>query len=411
MMYHIRLYYYKPKKRFCQELKEVFFINIGKKIARVFGWIVAAALLVVFVVLIVFAFGFGSGEVVKVFGYNLYIAKTGEFDSVQQGSAVVVKSCMPYDLEENNLILYNSENGAVLAYTDDIKMVDGSYVISVSDNRTSTDIAGEALIGKAESSSLFWGNLITFSLTPMGVLVMAVLPCVVLVLVDLIITAYSRRPLPEVEPQFKNTDTPAPASSLSVNEDGKASYSRTANRKPASAADSVLFTYTAKQKPAPAAKPDIIPLTDRPQKPEEAKPAEHSEPKQEKPAETDALGKTPASVAARRYMDSTIKAESSGDTAELPTLPKKNTRNDAFFTQSDAPQIGKQKPSRSVIDLEDALASAGKRGSQQYSGKRSSAILAGKKPSELIGDDDSPSDSSRYAVDDILAGLDAHKKS
>ena len=94
-------------------------------------------------------------------------------------------------------------------------------------------------------------------------------------------------------------------------------------------------------------------------------------------------------------------------------LPKKK-KNDAFFTQSSAPQIGRQRPSaqtRAVIDLEDALATANdKRESSRRpsdaSAKRSADILAAKRRDELMTEDDDTRDKNRYDVDDILAGLD-----
>lgn len=403
-------------------LKEVFFINIGKKIARGVGYTVSGILLLLCILLMVCSFGFGSGGTVKSFGFNVYIAESDEFDSVPLGSAVFAKRCNPYDLEEGNLVLYSDENGdTMLGYTDDIRMVDGEYVISVSDSDSVSEFKGSALIGRAEMSSAFWGAVIRFSLTPAGVLVMAVLPCLIIVIIDVVRSIVSRMPPPEVIPQYKTTEQPEPVSGLSVKPDGNASYNRSANQKPPTNADNVLFSYTAKQKPA--AKPsEIIPLTDRPAHPERTQ-SERTQPelteraaekRREEPKKPDlSVSKTPASVAARRYMYSAAQGESrvSGDTAELPELPKK-AKPDAFFTQSEAPQIGRQKPSqRAVIDLEDALSGAGKRHSQQYSGKRSSAILAGKNPADLISDDDDDSsDSSRYAVDDILAGLENRKK-
>ncbi|MGN1120096.1 MAG: hypothetical protein ACI4Q4_07035 [Oscillospiraceae bacterium] len=393
---------------------------------RGIGWFVSAVLLLLCAALIVCSVLFGSDGIVKAFGYNIYLSKTGEFENVPLGSAVLAKHCSPYDLETDNLILYQTDEGTFLAYADDIRMEDGSYIIRISDSNSVSEINGSQLLGKAEYCSAFLGSFISFSMTPLGIIVIAVIPCLVLVALDIIRAVAAKLPPPEVEPQFKTTDeAPEPSSNLSVKPDGNAAYSRTGPVKPAETADEVLFSYTARQKPAPARSP-IIPLTDRsdnkpaPAKPASTKPtpkpaaeaAAKSDPVKpapkpsEKPASTKPapeIGKTPASVAARNYVDSVVSAPKvSGDTAELPVITKKS-RSDAFFTQSEAPQIGRQKPAnRSVIDLEDALATAGKRSA----GKRSSEILAGKNPSELISDDDEKSDRGRYAVDDILAGLD-----
>ncbi|MGN1109731.1 MAG: hypothetical protein ACI4RK_10175, partial [Oscillospiraceae bacterium] len=85
----------------------------------------------------------------------------------------------------------------------------------------------------------------------------------------------------------------------------------------------------------------------------------------------------------------------------------------AFFAQSEAPQIGKGlvgKQSRSIIDLEDALATAPSRGGKPESGRRSADILAAKNRSDLITEDDDSRDKSRYEVDDILAGIERRRK-
>ncbi len=415
------------------------------------------------------SFAFGARGTVDAFGFNIYIAQTDEFESVSEGSAVFVKRCEPYDIEEGNLILYYSnELTPALGYTDDVRMVDGAYVITVSDGSGSHEIPRDAFVGRADSSSAFIGGFIRFARTPAGVLVMAVLPCAALVLYDIIRARRAQLPPPEVEPVYKNVDEDKPTSvtGISVKPDGNAEYSRRANAAPAadkSAADKVLFTYAGKQhSPAPK-KPDIIPLTDRTASPE-AKPKDvpirltgptagvtnaagasnasnaanntraqsdrlpvYPERKQEKkPAEASAsVGKTPSSVAARRYLDNAAQSVSTA-TAELPELPKKS-KSDSFFTQSDVPQIGRQKPAnRALIDLEDALSSARHEGEEasrhgetprqerpvrqrEYSGKKSAAMIAGMS-SELFTDDDDSRDRERYEVDDILAGLEKRRK-
>lgn len=53
--------------------KEVFFINSGKKIARVIGLTVASLLGVIFLLMVISAAAFGSAGTVGVFGFNLFI--------------------------------------------------------------------------------------------------------------------------------------------------------------------------------------------------------------------------------------------------------------------------------------------------------------------------------------------------
>ena len=89
--------------------KEVFFINSGKKIARVIGLTVASLLGVIFLLMVISAAAFGSAGTVGVFGFNLFICDSSDYDSIPAGSAVISTSCAPYDLEEGNLVLYTTD--------------------------------------------------------------------------------------------------------------------------------------------------------------------------------------------------------------------------------------------------------------------------------------------------------------
>ena len=439
--------------------KEVFFINLGKKIIRWAGIVVSILLGVLCVLMIVSSAAFGSARTVSVFGFNMFICESGDYGSVPAGSAVITTSCAPYDLEEGNLVLYSTDpmdKNAKLAmgYYVDFKMSDGVYYLSLVNGDQSTVISENALIGKAGWCSPFLGSFISFTKTPWGVFIMAVIPCALLVLFDLLRRKDSERPIPEIIPQVKNQEEEHPEPQFSVGESGSASYRRGAAGKQLNSSDSVLFTFDSRkpaQKPASAptmSDAAVLSLLNSPAAKRED-PAAVNKPdaktaKPERPTvsavnvvntastQTSAAKPTlPAPVAAKRYIDNTVnpspKTETQPETAanragtvkdkteELPELPKKQKkRSDAFFAQSEAPQIGKGlvgKQSRSIIDLEDALATAPSRGGKPESGRRSADILAAKNRSDLITEDDDSRDKSRYEVDDILAGIERkHKK-
>ena len=411
----------------------MFFINWGKKIFRVVGIAVGVLLGLLFLLMIICSAAFSSSQTVNIFGFNLFICESEDYESVPAGSAVIVSSCAPYDLEEGNLVLYSTDSmdknaPLSMGYYSDFKMNDGVYYLSLVNGEYSTVISESALIGRAGWCSPFLGAFITFSKTPWGIFVMAVLPCALLLLLDVIRVKSAEKPIPEVIPLVKNAEEEPSQPQFSVSESGSASFRRSPSGKPTTA-DSVLFTYNNK-KPKPASAPsmsdkDVLSLLNAPS-PKAEKTAErpfekHEEHNLEKPS-------LPAPVAAKRYIDNTVspavkpesKQEShekksgkvSGKTAELPELPKKQTkRSDAFFAQSDAPQIGRGyagKQSRSIIDLEDALAAAPARNSKPESSRRSADILASKNRRDLITEDDDSRDKSRYEVDDILAGIE-HK--
>ncbi len=419
---------------------------MGKKIVRAIGSAVCVLLFLLCVFMLIISAVFGSAKIIDVFGYNLYLCGESSYAGLENGSAVIVEQCEPYDLEKGNLILYNSAAGSekvvpALAYFEQAEMKDGVYYITISDSEDNiSGINGSALVGRASWSSPAFGVIIRFSLSPWGICVMAVLPCLALIVYSIIKTAVDNAPPPEVIPQRKNTDKQTPISTLGLNADGNAQYSRKGSTKANTTADGVLFTYGKPKSPAvmkPSA-PAEEPVRTAPEK---------------KPV---AAGAVPSSVAARRYIDNATAAQRkpasipsedksffdspspteekpaprvtadsandrldavlSGATSELPAVGRKK-KSDAFFVQSDAPQIGRGmargSANRAVIDLEDALATASAKESKRNAdtaGRRSSSILAAKSRSELISDDDDSRDRSRYDVDDILSGIDSRRR-
>lgn len=418
---------------------------MGKKIARGLGIFVCVMLFVLCVFMLAVSVIFGSEGLVGAFGYNLYLCGHSDFEGLSSGAAVIVEQCEPYDLTEGNLILYtasdnpdSSDSGEpILAYLEAYEMSDGVYTLTVSDtDGVHSRISERALVGKAGWSSPALGMIISFIISPWGVCVMAVLPCLALILYSVLKAAADDRPLPEVVPQLKNSppEEKAPAAALGVKADGNAQYTRTTSAKPSQTADSVLFTYNGARK-SPAAMKPSAPAQSPKTAPAAMKPsAPAPEILTDKPKSDSAQqGAVPASVAARRYLDNSVGAQKkpastapkaveaaakvSAATAELPQIPKKK-KSDAFFAQSSAPQIGRPADprSRAVIELEDALASAHDKKEQpkknaEPTGRRSADIIAAKARGELTAEDDDSRDRSRYEVDDILAGIDRRHKS
>ncbi len=424
---------------------------MGRKIARGFGTAVCVLMFVLCAFMIIVSVVFGSSGLVGAFGYNMFLCEHSDFEGLNSGAAVIVEQCEPYDLTEGNLILYtltDEESGEpsepVLAYLEAISMSDGVYTLTVSDaDGKESNISERLLVGRAGWSSDVLGRLISFITSPWGVCVMAVLPCLALIIYAVLKGVIDERPIPEVVPQRKNTEPEEKAASakLGVRSDGNAQYSRNSGGKSAQTADSVLFTYGASKPKSPAAMKPSAPAAE-PKKPSSAaiKPdiakkssesaaVEFTKPKPKAASE----GGMPASVAAKRYLDNATAAQKkspsatapksveaaaklSDATAEIPQLPKKK-KSDAFFAQSDAPQIGRKTDprNRAVIELEDALASAHEKSVPQKRnaepvGKRSADILAAKSRDELIAEDDDSRDRNRYDVDDILAGLDRRRR-
>ena len=413
------------------------FINFKKKFFRVIGYISCALLLLLCIILIIAAAAFGSRDTVKIFGFNLYIVQADGFERAPKGCAVIVQKTTAFEVDVGKLVLYEQASDTskcALGYVTEKTINDGTYYLKVSDNTETVDVPESRLVGTADYSSIIVGTVINFIKTPFGIFCVAVMPCLALILYDIIRAAASRMPDPEVEPQLKNrSDEVVTQKNISVNSDGKAAYSRSAKDKNSSAANDVLFNYspkTAKQQ-KPADRP-IIPLTDK--NSDTVKPMDITQNSVKKRMNPAAINRgepaTPENVGISRYVQNSKRDTASDDpaskTAELPNIGKevvKRDSRDAFFTQTTSPsaavrsddpqslpprkgqvpQIGRQIPKR-VSDSEDEPVI--KR--TKATGKRSTQILASKRVDDLISDDDDIRDKNRIKddiVDDILSGI------
>lgn len=439
-------------------------INFRAKFFRVVGYVFCAVMLAVCILLIVAAAGFGSREVVNVFGYNIYIVQAEGFNKAPKGSAVIVKKASAFGIESGKLILYEKGGEGeqyALGYVKEPHVADGVYYLTVTDNVSIIEVPEVRLVGTADYSSEFVGSVINFIKTPFGIFCIAVMPCVALVLYDFIRASAKNRPEPEVEPQIKNTrGEVVTQKNISVKGDGKAAYSRTESGGSAAEADGVLFNYSPKkQKKEETSKNErpIIPLTDRTSPDVSRNIPKTSEiprsgglgpaPKQVNPGVLPNMPKTPDTVGISRYIgnsqnDSMIRNDQDlqDKTAELPKIGKNRDPGDAFFAQTTstsavihkngeqptksskgvtaAPQIGRQLSKRPVSELNEE--ESNQRGEvippPRTSGRRSTQILASKRVSDLIDDDDDVrghgnNRSNDSIVDDIIAGINNHNNS
>jgi len=423
----------------------VFFINLGKKIFRVFGYVVCAALMLLCILMIVAALVFGSRKTVSIFGFNVYIVQSDTVLTAPKDSAVIVRKCSAFELVKGNLALYVKEGDGEtpdLGYVRSVETADGKYFVTVLANDTETVFSESELIGRAEYSSVALGKTIAFVRTPWGVLCLAVIPCIVLILYDILRAAAAKLPPPEVVPQFKNGESGfedengqllnaarTSGSKLAVNGDGKATLSRRQETaQPGTAAD-VLFSYAARQKKAEER--PIIPLTDKktdvpkaniklPEKPSSGytsiinlneKVRQRSSPAAEP--------KTPNNIAAGLYAQNISderppaepRGKLSGKTAELPDLPAKKDAGDAFFAQTDTPSFSQEtlkrysSPSAPVPQLgesrrEKTDVAPGR--TARTARKRSTQIIASKSMDELFADDDDTRGHNRRSSGDSV---------
>ena len=422
-----------------------------KKFFRGVGYVICVLLIIMCILLIIQTAMFGAGKHLGLFGVKVYIVENSDLPTAPKGSAVIVKKCAAEDLEAGKAVLYlrseNADNPA-LGYVENISDRDGVQYITVLYHNEPYEFPEAKLVGAANYSSTIWGGIIRFMRTPLGVMVMAVLPCAALILFDVIRASAAKRPEPEVVPKVKNVDEERHVEvKLSVDPEGKALYSKDRNMKTLPQNNGVLYNHTAKQKATnpetPPKNRPIIPLTDRKSapKPEETsgKVSENTgrlfdiklpadKPVSEKfdiaeditPEDDHALQTAAAPSARPKKAAVNSNPPVSEKTNELPIIIRK-TNDDAFFAQPSAvgrqiaPQPGKNAHAHSS-DLNDSNSENAPRSShakpERTAGKRSSQILASKSLDDFFADDDEPHSSrniSDKTVDDILAGINSRK--
>lgn len=389
-----------------------------KKFFRGLGYVICAVLLVLCVLLIVAAAAFGSKDTVGAFGINIFLVESENITTAPNDSAVIVRKCSVHDLRKGNLVMYltnDEERSSALAYVKDIYPNDGTYFVTVTLDDKDTVVPDAAIVGRADYSSLVLGRLILFVRTPLGVLFLAVLPCVALVIYDVLRAYASKLPPPEVIPQVKNVDGDSfedeqvvsaarhNGNKLAINDDGKAAFSRGRSAQKAKDAGDVLFNYSGRQQTKKTDERPVIPIPLTDKKPEITKPTVKL-PERPSSGYTSIINigkeepRTPTNVAVGRYAQNSeeITAEprrsTPNKTAELPNIPKRDT-GDAFFAQTDAPTFNEDTLKRAN--------SAASRSQQRDRGediaigrtartarRRSTQIIASKGMDELLSDDD-----------------------
>lgn len=361
---------------------------------------------------------FGSQKTVEAFGYNIYIVETEGVESAPKGCAVMVRKCRIQDLKKDNLILWENDEQPALGYIREIMLSDGVYSLKLNENSREHIILESQIIGHAEFSSAFLGQVISFIKTPFGVFCIAVLPCITLILYDIIRAfAKNNQSEPEVEPQFKNTGIPVKHqqsvqnSTIGVNDDGKASLNRSKTAD-AAAANRILFELESRQqkKSVQSKKTNSGTILSDFARPEKTKSS--AVPKDyPKSPKTTVIGAYSKISQNTENSDSRIATPAKDRTTELASISKRSS-SEAFFAQTSAtgrqnrsaPQIGKP---AGESKSETASESINKSASKAVSGRKSSQILASKSIDDLISDDDyrDKPRTSKDIVDDILADI------
>lgn len=186
-------------------------MSLKNKVFQIILRVVCGLMLIITIFLgIIAAFYSLGGGVPNIFGSNIYLVKTDAFDLLHNGTALVARQVHPSEIQPGNIVIFNIENNMpALGEIRSGELSDGVYSFTaVTENNKPIVLSQSQIVAKGVSFSDFWGAVIGFAVSPIGMLLIAVLPCLVVIIVELSKFVGKIMPQPEIEPVKKQLEVP-----------------------------------------------------------------------------------------------------------------------------------------------------------------------------------------------------------
>jgi len=163
-------------------------IIVQKKTSQIILIAVCAFMFLLTIFLITLSFMFSGGKNANdVFGKNLYLVKTDAFELITAPSAVIGEKVVFATLAAGDIVIFKSETGN-MSIGEIVEKgsaeADAVYFLITDEAGNKNTVAQADIISKAVQTSRVLGVIIAFVTSPSGVLVIAVVPCIALVLFE-----------------------------------------------------------------------------------------------------------------------------------------------------------------------------------------------------------------------------------
>lgn len=202
-------------------------MSLKNKVFQIILRIICSLMLIVTIFLGIIAAFYSLGDgVPNIFGSNIYLVKTDAFDLLHNGTALVARQVHPSEIQPGNIVIFNIENNMpALGEIRSAERSDGVYSFTAAtENNKLIVLSQSQIVAKGVSFSDFWGAVISFAVSPIGMLLIAVLPCLVVIIVELSKFVGKIMPQPEIETVKKQLEVPtySPEFEKERNRKGKA---------------------------------------------------------------------------------------------------------------------------------------------------------------------------------------------
>lgn len=181
--------------------------KIKQIILRILCGILLILALFLGVVAAVYAVGGGTPNL---FGTSIFVVKTDAFDLLENGTALIAKQVQYAEIQPGNIVIFSLENQRpALAEIQSGELSDGVYTFTAATETGDTvTLSQSQIVAKGVSYSNFWGAVITFASSPVGLLLIAVIPCLILIIIEFSKFLRKALPEPEIETVKKQLEIP-----------------------------------------------------------------------------------------------------------------------------------------------------------------------------------------------------------
>ncbi len=151
-----------------------------------------------------------GGGTPNLFGTTVYLVKTDAFNELTDGTALLAKQVPYSEIQPGNIVIFSLENNRpALAEIQTVELSDGVYgFTALTENDDLIALSQSQIVAKGTDYSKFWGTLISFAISPLGVLLIAIIPCVIIIIIELAKFVRKALPEPEIETVKKQLEVP-----------------------------------------------------------------------------------------------------------------------------------------------------------------------------------------------------------
>lgn len=173
------------------------------------GVVVLLVLLTIFLIIVSAVF-YAGDNAPSLFGHNVYLVKTDAFSLIKNGTALITEEVDYSEIKAGNIVVYSTEDGkAAVAEIREANVYDGVYTYNAkSADDTDIYIGQSSIIGKGMFFSDTFGAVISFAVSPAGVAIIAIVPCLMIIAFEVVKYFKKKLPQPEIETVKKQEETP-----------------------------------------------------------------------------------------------------------------------------------------------------------------------------------------------------------